>query len=293
MKRDALSTEVTSTLFDVFAKAGIGKYATAYAIPSHVHLSAQDYKALFGESKEKTVEVIGPRGSIELFIKAKDVAQTRVDISFTDATKIGLKGLRQFSKARSGIGCKLQGTNGEITLESGVAAPQRHLHISNGDAETYGFTEGQIISAIVESTQRTMQFDQVLVKVGSEGPPKLHIDEDEARAAALTDGQCATLIRGEDTDMTREEIKLIVEETVKQILAQYFSNGKELPELQPTIGTQKETTVEGLLLEEDIKALCEQGFTTIKLAKGCILTPLAKDKAMECSIEICYEEGEV
>ena len=290
MKRDALSIEITSTLFDVFAKAGVGMYATAYAISSHVHLSAQDYKNLFGKSEGKTVKAIGPRGSIELFIKEKNATKTRVDISFTDATKIGLKGLRQFSRVRIGIGCELRGSSGEVTLRQGVAAPQRHLHISKADAETYGFAEGQKISAIIKSTQRTVQFDQVLVKVGSEGPPKLHIDEDEARAAALIDGQCATLIRGEDTAMTREEIKLIVEETVKQLLAQYFSNGEGLPELQASLSVQKETTVEGLLLEDDIKSLCEQGFTTIKLAKGCILTPLAKDKALECSIELRYEE---
>jgi len=300
MKQDALSTKVTSALFDAFAKAGMEKFAKVYGVPSHVHLCKKDREVLFGTSVADSLEVVGPRGSITLEVSANDYGKTRVDISFTDGTKIGLKGLRTFSETRDGIGCELKGPKGQIMLENGVAAPQRHLHISSEDAKVYDFTDGQKITAVVAGTTRTTQFEHVLVRVGNEGPPLLHLDEDEARAAAITDGQCATLIRGEDTNMTREEVRIIVEETVRHLLEQYIPGCAHCSMTQPTANTlaanapaanaQKSTAVDGLLLEDDVKDFHDQGFTTLLVKTGCIVTPLAKDKASEYSIELCYEE---
>ena len=143
--------------------------AKVYGIPSYIQLSAYDRRTLFGDRVADAAQVSGPKGAITLPISAEDAVFTRVFISFTDALKIGLKGLRVFDETRRGAHCTISGPAGEITPAEGAAAPARHLHISEEDAKRLGFADGAYISAIVEGTERSMQFAHILVRVGGEG----------------------------------------------------------------------------------------------------------------------------
>jgi len=132
-----------------------------------------------------------------------------------------------------------------------------------------------------------MQFANILVQVGGGGQPELHLDEDETAAAALTDGQHVKLLGG--PAMTREEIRIIVEEILRQLAPVLFSGG-ENPCGMRFAEAKQEMAVEGLLLEEDILSLHKQGFGALRLMKGCVVTPLARDRASELGMELCREE---
>ena len=192
---DSLANQIAATIFQSFAKMGMGLYARAYGIASHVHLNQEDSRALFGEGRGTFVEMCGSKGCIKLRVAPEQSRHTRVHISFSEAMQAGLQGLELTDETwLGGLGCVLRGPGGEIRLENGVTAPARHLHISKEDAELYGFYNGQKIRAIVTSTERSMAFDQVMVKVGGLSGPELHMDGDEANAAGLRDGQSVMLL---------------------------------------------------------------------------------------------------
>ena len=89
--------------------------------------------------------------------------------------------------------------------------------------------------------------------------------------------------------MTREEIRIIVEEILRQLAPVLFSGG-ENPCGARFAESKQETAVDGLLLEEDVLALHKQGFYILRLMQGCVVTPLARDRANELGMELCREE---
>ncbi|MCL2216318.1 MAG: hypothetical protein FWB91_04775 [Defluviitaleaceae bacterium] len=87
--------------------------------------------------------------------------------------------------------------------------------------------------------------------------------------------------------MKREEIRALVEEMIYKILAEL--NLSQLMAVPPRNRCMPE--MDGLLTEADIIRMNGQGIRTITVEKGCIVTPLATDKAREYNITICKEEG--
>ena len=109
--------------------------------------------------------------------------------------------------------------------------------------------------------------------------------------------------------MTREEIRLLVTETIKQYAEELFtlffkrmiagalepakpagncsgggcnSGGGGCCKTKTQIGPQ----ASGLILEEDITALHSRGQTSLTLTDGTIVTPLAVDKARDLGVAL-------
>ena len=84
--------------------------------------------------------------------------------------------------------CKLVGPKGEIELECGVIAAQRHIHATPEDAEKYGLQDKQIVSVKINSNGRSLVFGDVVVRVSPKYALAMHIDTDESNAAGATPG---------------------------------------------------------------------------------------------------------
>jgi putative phosphotransacetylase len=112
--------------------------------------------------------------------------EDQVEVSLTDARKLGLVApIRESGNVAGTPGCKLVGPNGEVEIAQGVIAAQRHIHFDPKTAEENGFVDKQIVSVKVD-VERGLTFGEVVVRVNPNFAPAVHLDTDEANAAALS-----------------------------------------------------------------------------------------------------------
>lgn len=173
----------------------------------HVHVSQEHLEILFGKGYkltpkkdlsqpgqyacEERVTVVGPKRELAgVSILGPCRKATQIEISLTDARSIGVKAPIRESGDIAGSGaCKLIGPAGEVELTEGVIAAKRHIHMTTADAEKYGITDSQIVSVKVPTEGRTLIFGDVVARVSDSYALAMHIDTDEANAAAVP-GSC-------------------------------------------------------------------------------------------------------
>ena len=173
----------------------------------HVHVSQEHLEILFGKGYkltpkkdlsqpgqyacEERVTVVGPKRELAgVSILGPCRKATQIEISLTDARSIGVKAPIRESGDIAGSGaCKLIGPAGEVELTEGVIAAKRHIHMTTADAEKYGITDSQIVSVKVPTEGRTLIFGEVVARVSDSYALAMHIDADEANAAAVP-GSC-------------------------------------------------------------------------------------------------------
>ena len=168
----------------------------------HCHLTRETVDVLFGTGFElekkkmlsqpgqyatpHKVTVVGPKRSIDLSILGPFRNADQVELSFTDATSIGLRPpVRESGDLKGSPGCKLVGPEGEVEIEEGVIIAKRHVHMIPEDAEKMGIVDKQIIKVQVEG-ERALIFDEVVARVNKDYATYMHVDYDEMNAAAIT-----------------------------------------------------------------------------------------------------------
>lgn len=167
----------------------------------HVHLSEADFKVLFGENAsltpkkdlsqpgqfacEERVEVIGSKKSLPgVSILGPFRKQTQVEISATDARSIGVAiSIRESGDIEGTPGCKLVGPCGEITIDKGVIVAKRHIHVTPENAKELNVVDKEIVQVKIKTEQRSLIFDDVVVRVSPSFALAMHIDTDESNAA--------------------------------------------------------------------------------------------------------------
>ncbi len=177
----------------------------------HLHVSEQDLETLFGKGYkltpkkdlsqpgqfacEEQVRVIGTKGELpRVSILGPCRKSTQVEISLTDARSIGVKApIRESGDIEGSGGCKLVGPCGEVEITEGVIAAKRHIHMTPADAQKYGITDKQIVSVKIPTEGRALVFDDVVARVHEQYALAMHIDTDEANAAAIP-GSCTGII---------------------------------------------------------------------------------------------------
>jgi len=172
----------------------------------HIHLSQQDLETLFGAgyeltvrndlsqtgqfAAEETVAIEGPKSSMaKVRILGPTRKETQIEISRTDSFALGLTPpVRDSGFLEGSPGLTLVGPNGKVDLDKGVIIAQRHIHMTETDAESFGVKDKEMVSVRVGG-ERGVTFDHVLVRVRNDFVLEMHIDTDEANAAMLGNGQ--------------------------------------------------------------------------------------------------------
>lgn len=172
----------------------------------HVHLTEEHIEILFGKGAtltfkkdlsqpgqfacEERVTVVGPKKQIEnVIILGPARPASQVELSLTDARTIGLSApVRESGDIAGSPGCKIVGPCGEVTLTQGVIAAKRHIHMTPEDAERLGICDKQIVSVKITS-DRSLVFGDVVVRVSPKFSLAMHIDTDESNAACAG-GNC-------------------------------------------------------------------------------------------------------
>ena len=169
----------------------------------HAHVSKETLETLFGKGAtltnkkdlsqpgqfacEEKITVVGPRGEMKMSILGPTRPADQVEISLTDARKLGITApVRESGDIAGTPGCKLVGPEGEVEIECGVIVAKRHIHLDPKTAEEFGLADKQVVSVKVgENTGRATLFSDVVIRVHPNFAPAMHIDTDESNAAAL------------------------------------------------------------------------------------------------------------
>ena len=179
----------------------------------HVHLSRRLADVLFGEGyelkpartlsqpteflAEERVSVVGPREILHnVAILGPTRAHTQVEISLTDARKIGLNPpVRESGDHAGSAKCRLVGPRGEYDLADGVIVARRHLHLNHQEAEKLGVKNGDVVSVATKNSLRPVIFEDTLVRVKDSFSLSMHVDTDEGNAAGLTPDSYGVIIK--------------------------------------------------------------------------------------------------
>ena len=168
----------------------------------HIHVSAADLAVLFGADHkltnkkdlsqpgqfacEEKVIVRGPKGELKMSILGPERKETQVEVSFTDARVLGLVApIRESGDVAGSAACTVVGPCGEVELKEGVIVAKRHIHLTPDVAAEFGVEDKQIVSVKVETDGRSLIFGDVICRVNATYAPAMHIDTDEANAAAM------------------------------------------------------------------------------------------------------------
>ena len=178
----------------------------------HIHVTQEVLETLFGEGATLTnkkdlsqpgqfacvekVKVVGPKGEFNMSILGPVRKDTQVELSMSDARKIGIAApIRESGDVAGTPGCTLVGPKGMTEIAQGVMVAKRHLHLDPETAEKFGIVDKQIVSVKVGANGRNVVFGDVVARVSSSYAPAVHLDTDEANAAGLTgtvDGEILT-----------------------------------------------------------------------------------------------------
>lgn len=169
----------------------------------HVHVTKETLEKLFGEGHtltpkkdlsqpgqfacEEKVTIVGEKGSLKASILGPCRPEDQVEVSLTDARALGVVAPIRESGDVKGTGkCKLVGPCGEVELTEGVIAAKRHIHMTKADGERFGVQDKQIVKVKIPTEGRALIFDDVVARVSDSYALAMHIDTDEANAAALS-----------------------------------------------------------------------------------------------------------
>jgi putative phosphotransacetylase len=169
----------------------------------HVHVTRETLDVLYGKGHQLTnkkdlsqpgqfactekVTVVGPRGEMTMSILGPERPDDQVEVSLTDARKLGIAApIKESGDVAGTPGCILRGPEGEVEIAQGVIAAQRHVHLDPKTAEEFGLKDKEIVSVKVgEGTGRATVFGDVVIRVSPKYAPAMHIDTDESNAAGL------------------------------------------------------------------------------------------------------------
>ena len=175
----------------------------------HVHVTKEQAQILFGHgltpdkplsqpgqwAAKERLTVIGPKGAFQnVAVLGPERKEAQVEISLTDGRTLGVNPpVRASGAVKDSPGAVLRGSCGEVTLNEGVIAAQRHIHITPADAARFGVTDKQIVK-LQTYTDRPLIFGDVLVRVSDRFATRVHLDYDEANACGFQKGDLGRIL---------------------------------------------------------------------------------------------------
>ncbi len=195
---------------EALAEAVIGRiFVPMEASGRHVHVTKEQAVTLFGHdltperplsqpgqylAKER-VTVIGPKGefrNVAVLGPARNSGQ--VEISLTDGKSLGIQPpVRLSGDTKGSPGCVLEGARGSVTLEEGVIAAKRHIHLTPEDGKRFGVQDMQVVK-LQTFTDRPVIFEDTVVRINPDFAAAVHLDYDEANACGFRKGDLGRIL---------------------------------------------------------------------------------------------------
>lgn len=171
----------------------------------HIHLSRAHVDALFGTGYRLTpvkdlsqpgqfackerVTLVGPKGELKnVVVLGPERGESQAEVSLTDAVALGITPpVRQSGDLHNTPGLTVRNGERMITLDRGLIAAQRHIHMTPEDAGRWGVSDNQVVR-LKTFTVRPLVFDDVVVRVSPKYATMIHLDYDEANACGFRRG---------------------------------------------------------------------------------------------------------
>jgi len=305
MNEKELRAYVERVILSELAKIG-EPYVPVMSSNRHCHLSQADVERLFGPGYRLTkmrdlvqpgqyacnerVTIETPKGKMQLRVVGPARKETQVELSITDAVKLGLKPpIRMSGELEGSPGCTLLNGDRRIEIPRGVIVAERHLHLSVDEAQAYGLRDGDVVNLRVEGP-RPCTLENVLVRSGEAHRMEAHIDTDEANACALTNGQLCRVIRRDEGSGCAASNAGLAQALAGMLTGTVpVQKAAAAPERAPAKrDTMLDVSGEAhrLITEDDVRSAALNGYKIIRYAKDAIVTPLARDAASDKGIEL-------
>ena len=177
----------------------------------HIHLSRAHVDALFGVGYKLTpvkdlsqpgqfackerVTLVGPKGELKnVVVLGPERGESQVEISLTDAVSLGITPpVRQSGDVAGTPGLTVRNGERMITLDHGLIAARRHIHMTPEDAARWGVADNQTVR-LKTFTARPVVFDDVVVRVSPKFCTMVHLDYDEANACGFKKGDRSMIL---------------------------------------------------------------------------------------------------
>ena len=172
----------------------------------HIHLTREHVETLFGKGYQlqplkelsqpgqyackETLTIVGP--SLKTIEKVRVLGPERsasqVEISRTDSYLLKVKPpVRESGDIKDSAPIIIIGPCGIVELKEGCIIANRHIHMSEEDGKRFGVKDGDYVTVDANGERRTRFFD-VQVRVSKNFRLEMHLDTDDANAAALKNG---------------------------------------------------------------------------------------------------------
>ena len=196
--------------FEALARVIMGRiFVPLEASGRHVHVTEEQARTLFGHGltpkrplsqpgqflANERVSIIGPKGQFHnVAVLGPERKEAQVEISLTDGRTLGITPPVHPSGDVSGSpGCILSGPKGQVGLQQGVIAAQRHIHMTPEDARQMKVQDKQLVKFQVY-TARPLVFEDVMVRISPNFATYAHLDYDEANACGFQKGDLGRIL---------------------------------------------------------------------------------------------------
>jgi len=169
----------------------------------HVHLTQEAVEKLFGKGHkltkkrdlsqpgeflaEERVKIVTNKGefaNVAVLGPARPAVQ--VELSMTDCKTLGIKAPVNLSGDLTGAAdVALFSAGGMVEARQSAIVAKAHIHMTPKDAQAYGVKDGQKLSVRLD-TPRPVTINDVVIRVKENFALAMHIDFDEANAAAVS-----------------------------------------------------------------------------------------------------------
>ncbi|MCJ7665277.1 MAG: phosphate propanoyltransferase [Actinobacteria bacterium] len=286
----------------------------------HIHLCKEHVDVLFGKGYEirtikelyqlgtyaykETVTVIGPRmnaiQNVKVFGPLRD--STQVELAKTDCIILDIDApVRPSGQLAGTASAVVIGPEGAVYLEDGVIRANRHIHLSPVDAEYFGVKDNNAVDVRVPGT-KGLTFNNVQVRVSPDFKSEMHVDTDDGNASDIVDGTLVEIVdvshispislqtadgsgttpQTQDNSFTGDTTDPNILKSINDIIIDTASKAAGPPVKQSGI-IQKKTIITACDLDD-------YRTSGIEVSENVILSPLARDEALEKGIKISYRE---
>ena len=190
-----------------------GKMKVSVGISSrHLHVTKEHLEILFGKDFELEIErpinqigqyasksfvtLKSDKGIIEhVRILGPTRPYTQIEISKTDAYKLKIDPpVRMSGDVKGSQPITLIGPKGTLELKEGCIIADRHIHMLPKQAEMYGFTDDEEVMVKVPG-EKACIMDCVKIRVADNSYFEMHIDNDDANANLINNGDLLDIIK--------------------------------------------------------------------------------------------------
>lgn len=190
---------IVDNVLEAIERAGLVQVEVS---AKHVHLSQKDLERLFGRGAsltpkrelsqpgqflaEERVTITGPKGEKKNVAILGPVREdTQVELSKTDCAELGVKApLRESGDIKDSGAICLKGPEGSIDIDRGCIVAKNHIHMTPDLAAKLDLKDKQYVSVELLS-ERSIIFQNVLIRVSQNFRDRMHIDFDEANAGGV------------------------------------------------------------------------------------------------------------